>query len=673
MAYNKKTWESDEVITQEALNNMEDGIAAAHTAIAATNTNLAGKQDALTPGSGITITDNTIAINAAHASGTETPAQQKPATVGKVQELIGEGRRVVAITAWPQTPDEALIYLIDNRGGLSPIPIGTASVPIGSTAYAYHNGNRWNVVELMPDNSKIGDLTQLITDKRTTIVDAINEVAEIADDGSVKKRMLYVPLIMAITNKDNGGIVAHSAYDPVDRNKKDIATYGKVLIGNASSIEVSLQRALSSGETLYVYFYGSSDFLSKFTSTSSDIGHSTFTISVPTGADRVRVNLNSLTDLAGGMMVGVKATTSVVKYEMTGGTSTTSGEADDYRNGLRYKRFYYEVPFNGARRVNAGWIFLPQNYTESGEKTRLILDILGSNGYKLNLDFSAFALTSRDIIADFVRSGYAVAIASSETYNDDNTAPTYDYAGDQLSYNCIDRLYRFLVDNFNVKKDVFVYAGSNGGIQATRYAALRNIPVRAIAERAPAIELFALFKVFGKVNIINKIMHNCGVPSDVVVSHWGGAFTDSDVNAIKSQAGILRLFSPFFMKSEGLDFNQWIDAVKNLAFADYNDNATVNELVANFKVHAEVPTKIWHAVDDANVPYGTSRIWCEAVSRGGGIAMLRTIPAGHGGHSIASIENENSYKIENYQLADGTTVTITQVIAEVLDWFAQWD
>lgn len=88
MAYNKKTWESDEVITQEALNNMEDGIAAAHTAIAATNTNLAGKQDALTPGSGITITDNTIAIDAAHASGTETPAQQKPATVGKVEEMI---------------------------------------------------------------------------------------------------------------------------------------------------------------------------------------------------------------------------------------------------------------------------------------------------------------------------------------------------------------------------------------------------------------------------------------------------------------------------------------------------------------------------------------------------------------------------------------------------------
>lgn len=91
MAYNKKTWESDEVITQEALNNMEDGIAAAHTAIAATNTNLAGKQDALAPGSGITITDNTIAIDAAHASGTETPDQQKPATVGKVQELIGNG------------------------------------------------------------------------------------------------------------------------------------------------------------------------------------------------------------------------------------------------------------------------------------------------------------------------------------------------------------------------------------------------------------------------------------------------------------------------------------------------------------------------------------------------------------------------------------------------------
>lgn len=94
MAYNKKTWESDEVITQEALNNMEDGIAAAHTAIAATNTNLAGKQDALTPGSGITITDNTIAINAATM-----------AAIGEKNTLT------VTPSSWPSTPNKAATYL----------------------------------------------------------------------------------------------------------------------------------------------------------------------------------------------------------------------------------------------------------------------------------------------------------------------------------------------------------------------------------------------------------------------------------------------------------------------------------------------------------------------------------------------------------------------------------
>lgn len=143
MAYNKKTWESDEVITQEALNNMEDGIAAAHTAIAATNTNLAGKQDALTPGSGITITDNTIAINAAHVSG-ETADQSNLASVGKVKELIGEGRRVVPITSLPATLDQSVIYLVHDSS--SDITFGAETVLAGTTAHVYHDGNGWVVM-----------------------------------------------------------------------------------------------------------------------------------------------------------------------------------------------------------------------------------------------------------------------------------------------------------------------------------------------------------------------------------------------------------------------------------------------------------------------------------------------------------------------------------------------
>lgn len=90
--------------------------------------------------------EGVVVGNAVHVSG-ETDDQTKLASVGKVQELIGAGRRVEPITAWPQTPNDALVYLIDNRGGSSPIPIGTESVPIGSTAYAYHNGAAWVVVE----------------------------------------------------------------------------------------------------------------------------------------------------------------------------------------------------------------------------------------------------------------------------------------------------------------------------------------------------------------------------------------------------------------------------------------------------------------------------------------------------------------------------------------------
>lgn len=87
---------------------------------------------------------NKVNADAAHASEQEDTDQAKLASVGKVQELIGEGRRVVPISSTPATLDRTVIYLVhDNESG---IPFGTETVPAGTTAYVYHDGNDWVAV-----------------------------------------------------------------------------------------------------------------------------------------------------------------------------------------------------------------------------------------------------------------------------------------------------------------------------------------------------------------------------------------------------------------------------------------------------------------------------------------------------------------------------------------------
>ena len=102
-------------------------------------------EGAMTPGALAEFAEGVVGDNAAHAT-SETADQANLASVGKVQEMIGEGRRVEAITSTPATPNTGVIYFVDNREGTESISIGTASVNAGTTAHVYHDGTAWVVV-----------------------------------------------------------------------------------------------------------------------------------------------------------------------------------------------------------------------------------------------------------------------------------------------------------------------------------------------------------------------------------------------------------------------------------------------------------------------------------------------------------------------------------------------
>ena len=86
-----------------------------------------------------------VKANAAHASEQEDTDQAKLASVGKVQELIGEGRRVVPITSAPATLSQDVVYLVHDSD--EDVEFGTKTVPAGTTARVYYDGNGWVAVE----------------------------------------------------------------------------------------------------------------------------------------------------------------------------------------------------------------------------------------------------------------------------------------------------------------------------------------------------------------------------------------------------------------------------------------------------------------------------------------------------------------------------------------------
>ena len=86
-----------------------------------------------------------VKANAAHASEQEDTDQAKLASVGKVQELIGEGRRVVPVTSTPTALDQDVVYLV--HGSDEDITFDTETVPAGATAHVYYDGSSWVVVE----------------------------------------------------------------------------------------------------------------------------------------------------------------------------------------------------------------------------------------------------------------------------------------------------------------------------------------------------------------------------------------------------------------------------------------------------------------------------------------------------------------------------------------------
>lgn len=482
-------------------------------------------------------------------------------------------------------------------------------------------------------------------------------------------------LTMAYVDTD-GTIFQYANNEALSNNVfKNVASIYFIEIGDLASdrkIKFTPMEEINEGETYKVYFFDE-----KFNSLgNSALASSTgYVATIPSSTKYLRLCVSSETDLNYSVRyVEVSTKTNVLRRCGVRNFLTTPDYITE-SGTLKYYRTIFEVPYKGQRLCNLGWFFYSPFYKPTGKKSKLVILYCGSEAYQYNQVWNSFTLNYKSQVFSLVHSGYCVALCSCLTslYGPNSSAATIsDCSGDQLSINAYQSYYEYLIRNFNVEENPYIIGYSNGGMPAGRTNILGDIPAKAIAGGAIVTDLIALFRVLGFAVNINKIMHECGVPDDVVVANGGFQFTEEDFNVLKSQGDILKNYSPLFMSCGGLDWNTWIDTMKNVPFMDFETNDALVQLMKDVKLQSKIPIKIWHARDDVNVSYGLSKFYTEAVNRGGGRAFLRTMPSGAGKHAMGNYGDADSIKVQNYHFKDGTVADTTLFMSEVIDWFDQW-
>lgn len=244
--------------------------------------------------------EGVVGGNAAHVSG-ETADQAKLASVGKVQELIGDGRRVVPVTSDPATLDQSVIYLV--HGSSSDVTIGTETVNAGTNAHVYYNGTNWVVVEdgdtptseaimaaLGSNLDKTSDTTDLNNNKIPTTA-KVNEMIPQYEES--------IPLLYLYRDPDDSSAIDPTLYQ---LEKMLSATTGSVIdatshptrhvVSDFIEIPANTKAINYSGESFAsanfegVWFYdGDKNFISKHTTTS---GNTKLHITLPNNAAYIR-------------------------------------------------------------------------------------------------------------------------------------------------------------------------------------------------------------------------------------------------------------------------------------------------------------------------------------------------------------------------------------------------
>ncbi len=278
-----------------------------------------------------------------------------------------------------------------------------------------------------------------------------------------------------------------------------------------------------------------------------------------------------------------------------------------------------------------GLLMLPKNYSEKGAPTRLVINCHGAGGTVTTDD----SQVEKQVLAQYLlANGFAIMDVNGlpDEYSKEYNIDIRNNVGSPIALQSYAKAYHYCIDNFNLKKDVFVHGGSMGGISSTNLVLSGCIPVIAQSGFCPVLDAY----------------------NQIFLHPWSGGLP-------KTALGILY----DMQKDEKGEYIYDGEKVKG-----YNPVGRCIKVGDKEYLNYPVPVKFWQCENDEVVNIETTKRFILAIKNAGGIAHLRTFP--NGGHEPqlfgALVENP-----AGNTFIDGQTIKIKPAVEEAYLWIKRFE
>ena len=244
---------------------------------------------------------------------------------------------------------------------------------------------------------------------------------------------------------------------------------------------------------------------------------------------------------------------------------------------------------------------LPDNYSDSGEKTQLIIACHGAGSV---VDFETHRTGGLGGVLSCVDAGYAAL-------DIDGADPSGLTMGNPEHVFALYRAYKYAIKHYNLTERVVLYGGSMGGQTAVNFANTFPSLCLALGIFYPRLNILSFETADG---------HHCHGTWDTTTPGKSGISTRE------------RIILNFHM-----DGGEW-NGDRVAGFEPYNNRSFTNEKGEKV-VMPPCPIKIWHGTADSVIDPVISQEYVKAVRRGGCYAELRMIE-GVGHWTIPSMRDE---------------------------------
>ena len=257
--------------------------------------------------------------------------------------------------------------------------------------------------------------------------------------------------------------------------------------------------------------------------------------------------------------------------------------ADNYFSDLEMRQDSEQIYYDD------GVIAFPDNYTASGKSTRLVINCHGAGG-TVSTDDSQ--VEQQTLTKYLLANGYAVMDVNGlpNDFSKINGIDIRNNIGSPVAIQSYIKAYHYCIENFNLKREVFVHGGSMGGISSTNVVLSNCIPVIAQSGFCPVLDTY----------------------NQIFLRPWSNG-------APKIALGKFYRFE----KNEKGEFIYDEERLKG-----YNPMGRLLRIEDKEYLNYPVPVKFWQCEDDQTVGIDSTKRFVKAIRNAGGIAYLRTFAKG---------------------------------------------